>query len=120
MIFEDNFIRNGEQGGKDAANQLDASIRNYTLNNLPHAKGAKIMTRVYANVKGLAEACTRSGLIDSPSVVQDFVRGFNESKMLFDFIDVGVGKDRADGKVAELFKHHLDELNCYQVFLGGS
>ncbi|KAL9113096.1 MAG: hypothetical protein Q9227_002708 [Pyrenula ochraceoflavens] len=120
MIFEDKFLQNGEQGGKDAAHQLDAAIRGHIMGAFPHIKGAKIMTRVYANVKGLAEACFRSGITDNPAVVQEFVRGFNESKALFDFIDVGVGKDRADGKITELFKHHLDDCHCHQIFLGGS
>ena len=64
----------------------------------------RIVVRVYANVKGLADVCTKADLITSPSMMEDFTRGFTRGKMLFDFVDVGYGKDRADGKVAG--KHH--------------
>jgi hypothetical protein len=100
MIFHDEFLRNGEQGGKDAANQLWAALTQYVARNLPNVASPKIITRIYANVKGLASACYQTGIIDSPSVMNDFVRGFNESRLLFDFVDVGSGKDRADDKIA--------------------
>lgn len=99
LIFKDEFLRNGEQGGKDAANQLWAALSQYISSNLPTVSSPKIITRIYANVKGLANACYSSGIIDDPSVLDDFVRGFNESRLLFDFVDVGAGKDRADDKI---------------------
>lgn len=100
MIFHDEFLRNGEQGGKDAANQLWAALTQYVARNLPNVSSPKIITRIYANVKGLANACHQAGIIDNPAVMNDFVRGFNESRLLFDFVDVGSGKDRADDKIA--------------------
>lgn len=59
----------------------------------------KIVTRVYANVTGLAETCIRAGIVDKASAIDDFVRGFTRGKNLFDFVDVGPGKDRADDKL---------------------
>ena len=99
LIFKDEFLRNGEQGGKDAANQLWKVVSQYISSNLPSVSSPEIITRIYANVKGLANACFNSGIIDDPSVMDDFVRGFNESRLLFDFVDVGTGKDRADDKI---------------------
>jgi hypothetical protein len=99
MIFQDHFIQNGEQGGKDAANQLWAALTQYVSRNLPNVSSPKIMTRIYANVKGLGNACHQAGIINTPSLMEDFVRGFNESRLLFDFVDVGTGKDRADDKI---------------------
>lgn len=55
--------------------------------------------RVLANVKGLANACVKAGLIRSTDQVEAFARGFMRGNPLFDFIDVGSGKDRAAGKV---------------------
>jgi len=100
MIFQDSFLQQGEQGGKDAANQLWASLREYVTRNFPSINSPKIITRIYANVKGLAEACYKAGIVDRPQLVEDFVRGFNGSRLLFDFVDVGSGKDRADDKIA--------------------
>ena len=42
----------------------------------------------------------QAGLINAPSQLADFARGFTRGKTLFDFVDVGPGKDRADGKIA--------------------
>ncbi|KAK2739610.1 hypothetical protein FQN55_009346 [Onygenales sp. PD_40] len=120
MIFQDSFLQQGEQGGKDAANQLWAAVRDYTTRNLPNISSPKIITRVYGNVKGLAEACYKAGIIDRPGLVDEFMRGFNGSRLLFDFVDVGSGKDRADDKISEVFKLHLYNCHCHQIFLGCS
>lgn len=100
MIFEDSFLQQGEQGGKDAANQLWLSIRDYVSTQFPNLQSPKILTRLYANFKGLADVCVRAGIIERASVLEDFARGFNGSRLLFDFVDVGSGKDRADDKIA--------------------
>lgn len=59
-----------------------------------------IVVRIYANIKGLAETCCKAGIISKASTVEDFTRGFTRSKHLFDFVDVGHGKDRADDKLS--------------------
>ncbi|EER42013.1 C-x8-C-x5-C-x3-H type zinc finger protein [Histoplasma capsulatum H143] len=120
MVFQDSFLQQGEQGGKDGANQLWAAIRDYASRNLPNIPSPKIIARVYANVKGLADACYKAGLIERPGLIEEFARGFNGSRLLFDFVDVGVGKDRADDKIAEVFKLHLYNCHCHQIFLGCS
>ncbi len=99
MIFEDSMIEKGEVGGKEAANNLWNSVRHFVHETLPDmASEYKIVTKVYANLKGLGDACNRAGLLSSPLVMEDFARGFTGTKQLFDFIDVGSGKDRADEK----------------------
>ncbi|EEH04293.1 C-x8-C-x5-C-x3-H zinc finger protein [Histoplasma capsulatum G186AR] len=120
MVFQDSFLQQGEQGGKDGANQLWAAIRDYASRNLPNIQSPKIIARVYANVKGLADACYKAGLIERPGLIEEFARGFNGSRLLFDFVDVGSGKDRADDKIAEMFKLHLYNCHCHQIFLGCS
>lgn len=59
----------------------------------------KVVTRIYANVKGLAEVCFKAGLVESSYHIEDFARGFTKGKTLFDMIDVSYGKDRADNKL---------------------
>jgi hypothetical protein len=107
MIFQDHFLQNGEQGGKDAANLLCAALTQYVARQLPTISAPKIVTRIYANVKGLGMACYHAGIIESPSLLEDFVRGFNESRLLFDFVDVGSGKDRSDDKIGGTFRSPL-------------
>ncbi|KAK2740130.1 hypothetical protein FQN57_006245 [Myotisia sp. PD_48] len=120
MIFQDALIRNGEQGGKDAANQLWLSLRDYATRNFPNVQSPKIITRIYANVRGLADVCVKTGIIDHPSIFEDFARGFNGSGLLFDFVDVGSGNSRTDDKIAEILKLNLFNCHCHQIFLGCS
>jgi hypothetical protein len=99
MIFHDDLLQQGEKGGKEAASQLWSAMDNFVRRALPHLSSPKVLARVYANVKGLGDVLQKSGIIDRAALFEDFARGFNGSKLLFDFIDVGTGKDKADDKI---------------------
>ena len=102
MVFDDKLISKGESGGREAAGLLwsavTTDVHRRIIPGLP--SDYKVVTRIYANVKGLGDVCNRSGIIDHPMVMEDFARGFTGSKQLFDFVDVGTGKDRADDKIS--------------------
>ena len=57
------------------------------------------MCRIYANVRGLGDVLVCKGIYRDILEFEEFVRGFTQGKTLFDFIDVGAGKDRADEKI---------------------
>ena len=94
--------------------------------------------RIYANLQGLATVCYRANIVDHPSKIEDFARGFTRGKTLCDFTDVGPGKDRADGKIAgelveeigrdtivadfveETLKLHLYDYHCRNILFGCS
>ena len=121
MIFEDHLIKKGEIGGKEAAAALWAATRDYIHQTIPGlSPDYKIVTRIYANLKGLGEVCHRAAILENPATIEHFARGFTGSKHLFDFIDVGVGKDRADdklsGEISEVF-FSLNHFNETQRFL---
>lgn len=99
MIFLDEFLREGEQGGRRAAAQLSAAVQNYMDAEADIPRGARVVCRIYANVRGLGDVLVRAGSIEDIGQFEDFVRGFTRGKTLFDFIDVGAGKDRADEKI---------------------
>ena len=100
MIFEDALVQRGEAGGKEAAGQLWTAVREHVRRNSPDLSSEyKIVARLYANLKGLGETCRKAGIVDDSSILEDFARGFTGSKQLFDFVDVGAGKDRADEKI---------------------
>jgi len=90
MIFEDEFISKGEAGGREAAGQLWNSVTDFARKNMSNTLPSdyKIVTRVYANLKGLGDVCNRSGIIERAELIEDFARGFTGSKQLFDFVDV--------------------------------
>lgn len=102
MIFNEELLQQGEKGGKEAASQLWSTMNDFVQRTLPHLSSPKIVARIYANVKGLGDVMQKSGIIDRSSLFEDFARGFNGSKLLFDFIDVGTGKDKADDKITGL------------------
>ena len=101
MIFNEKLLSKGEAGGKEAAGLLWNAVAQDMSQRRPGlGMDFKIVTRIYANVKGLADACHRAGIIEYPSLFEDFARGLTGAKQLFDFIDVGTGKDRADDKIS--------------------
>lgn len=118
MIFKDEFLQNGEQGGRNAATQLSSTLQTYVDDNFPGIASPKIMTKIYANMKGLSDTCTRGHIINEPSVLDDFVRGFNEFIPLFDLVDIGKGKPY--DKIREMFDLYLYNCHCHQIFLGCS
>ena len=92
MIFEDRLVQNGEAGGREAAGLLWNAVMDHFQSDTSLPSDIKIVTRVYANLKGLGDICKRSGILITSSTMEDFGRGFTGSKQLFDFVDVGVGK----------------------------
>ncbi|PQE23467.1 CCCH zinc finger dna binding protein [Rutstroemia sp. NJR-2017a BBW] len=96
MIFNQDLINQGVEGGKKAANVLRASI-------LEQCHGTtdeiEIMAKVCANYAGLSKALKRDGGLESLESFKDFTLGFTQGKANFDFIDVGHGKERADSKI---------------------
>lgn len=90
MIFNDDLIKKGELGGKEAASMLWDAVKDYVHAELPTLPlDYKIMTRIYANLRGLGDVCHRIGILQHPSVIEEFARGLTGSKHLFDFVDVG-------------------------------
>lgn len=92
MIFDDRLIQNGEAGGREAAGLLWNAAMEHFQSDTGLPSDIKIVTRIYANLKGLGDACKKSGIMSSSSSIEDFARGFTGSQKLFDFVDVGVGK----------------------------
>ncbi|TKA67600.1 hypothetical protein B0A49_04582 [Cryomyces minteri] len=121
MIFQDALLQEAEAGGKKAAGLLQSAVMSFlesAVAELP--SDTKVVTRIYANLRGLSDVCAKAGIVDNPSKAEGFMRGFTRGRTLFDFVDVGYGKDRADGKMTEVFKLHLYDYRCRQILFGCS
>lgn len=123
MIFNDEYLKNGDTGGSDAAADLWSQMK-AEIASLDLPSDAKIVTRIYANLKGLGDICTKKGIIARPDVIESFFKGFTGSKQLFDFVDVGAGKDRADDKlsgmaphVLQIIQNHAHHLKKYSNYI---
>ncbi|KAF2024785.1 hypothetical protein EK21DRAFT_77906 [Setomelanomma holmii] len=121
MIFTDEYLRRGEAGGRHAASQLYSAVSEYVDERTTDVPlNVRIVCRIYANARGLTEVLLRKGIIDDKSVFEDFTRGFTRGKSMFDFVDVGSGKDRADEKIIESLKLFSQDLHCRRVLFGCS
>ncbi|KFY25675.1 hypothetical protein V491_01649 [Pseudogymnoascus sp. VKM F-3775] len=116
-IFHEEYIRQGLEGGKKAANAL----RNAALEQCPNIPDdVEVIAKIFANVSGLAKAMKRVGVLDNPEDLREFTLGFTQGKASFDFIDVGHGKERADSKIREATRWNIRNHNCKQILLGVS
>jgi len=96
MIFNNNLIKLGVEGGKQAA----AALRNSVLEHCSDLTDQiEIIANVYANQYGLANAMLRDGSLEDMEDLKEFAVGFTQGKASFNYIDVGHGKERADSKI---------------------
>jgi hypothetical protein len=115
MIFHENVIRKGIEGGKLAANAL----RDIVLEQCHElANEMEVVAKVCANVTGLSKAMLRNGSLQNTEDLREFTLGFTQGRASFDFVDVGHGKERADSKIKECMRWHLRNHNCKQILLG--
>ncbi|KAL8330263.1 hypothetical protein RB593_001329 [Gaeumannomyces tritici] len=125
MLFQDEFIKGGFDGGRRAAQSLKQGVKSQLDALADEGKDPRlqVVVRVYANLKGLAkvykDTCTIFPDVPSASV-DEFVRGFNMLDPLCDFIDAGNGKECADEKIKALFRLGLDDVHCRQILFGAS
>ncbi|KAI3555990.1 CCCH zinc finger DNA binding protein [Colletotrichum abscissum] len=121
MPFLDDLIEQGLEGGKKAASLLRLAVFDELKAIdpcLPHH--LQLAVRVYANLKGLAKTYTEMGIIPDPSVLDDFVRGFNMWNAMCDFVDAGNGKECTDEKLKANFESSVSDVHCRHVLFGGS
>lgn len=116
-MFSDDLIKKGAQGGREGAQLLSCAANEFVAQTLPHLNNPKVLVRIYANVRGTAEALCKTGVIDKPALFDDFIRSFNSSKVLFDFVDAGGRKDAAGDKLGELLKLYMYDCHCESPLL---
>ncbi|KAL8767207.1 MAG: hypothetical protein Q9209_006212 [Squamulea sp. 1 TL-2023] len=98
-MFRADLLNKNEEGGLEAADELSKRVKDHLSNLNIDVSGTDIIVRAYANIGGLAQACTTKGGMTKLASLGSFVKGFNGRRALFDFVDVGGGKERADHKI---------------------
>ncbi|OTA65084.1 hypothetical protein K449DRAFT_260572 [Hypoxylon sp. EC38] len=116
LFFKEQYIKQGVEGGRKAAEDLRKAI----VDKFSYSKetAVEISVKVVANVPGLSKAMKRDGCVETETILYAFISGFNQGKASFDFVDVGHGKERTDAKILECTRFHLRNFNCKQVLLG--
>ncbi|KAF5668368.1 hypothetical protein FHETE_5304 [Fusarium heterosporum] len=114
-IFDERFVRDGEEGGSRAAKQLNDTIKDSL-----RRKGfetCEVMIRVYANLTGLSKALCKNGLAGAEKrSFSSFTAGFNRSYGLADFIDAGELKENADFKLKAILRLYADNAQCKHIY----
>ncbi|KAL8723278.1 MAG: hypothetical protein Q9225_000400 [Loekoesia sp. 1 TL-2023] len=116
-LFDESLIRQGAIGGGEAANRLLDKIKAY-IQRYDGAIHWKIIVRVYANLEGLLKKYSYIGFNEEEKALRQFVAGFTQSQPLFDFVDAGQGKERADHKIKEQLGLFMYNLQCKHLLLG--
>ncbi|KAL8715730.1 MAG: hypothetical protein Q9220_000397 [cf. Caloplaca sp. 1 TL-2023] len=78
----------------------------------------KIVVRIYANLDGLQKTYARAGLSKEEHALPHFAAGFTQSQPLFDVVDVGHGKERANHKTEEQLNLFVNIAQCKHIVLG--
>ncbi|KAL8869529.1 MAG: hypothetical protein Q9174_004206 [Haloplaca sp. 1 TL-2023] len=115
--FDDNLIKQGAFGGGEAANRLLDNIKRH-VQQYDGAIHWKIIIRIYANLEGLLKKYAYIGFVEEERSLRQFVSGFTQSQPLFDFVDVGQGKERADHKIREQLNLFATNVQCKHMLLG--
>ncbi|SCO54639.1 uncharacterized protein FFNC_15604 [Fusarium fujikuroi] len=114
-IFDERFVKDGEEGGSRAAKQLIDTIKD----SLRHKglESCEVMVRVYANLKGLSKTLCKNGLAGAEKrSFSTFTAGFNRSYGLADFVDAGELKENADFKVKAVLRLYADNTQCKHIY----
>lgn len=97
--FRDIYLRNGQKGGEEAADRLLSDVQEY-MGRLKEEWGTvDVVVKGCANVSGLARALVQSRRISNVEQLREFISGFTRRQALFEIVDVGPGKERADQKI---------------------
>ncbi|KAI4186106.1 MAG: hypothetical protein L6R41_003678 [Letrouitia leprolyta] len=119
-VFREVFLNKSEEGGRNAADELLARVKRYLKGLGLDMNNTDVVIRAYANLRGLGKACIKNGLMRATADLSLFANGFTGRQPLFDFVDVGLGKERADHKVKEVFNFFVTIPQCKHIVLGVS
>jgi hypothetical protein len=93
------LLRQGHEGGRQAAQQLTRAVADYLTSEDVHVLGRlSFWVTIYFNKAVLASVLERHKLC-SPEQLDAFIMGFSQSSPRFILVDVGYGKDATFTKI---------------------
>jgi len=113
-IFDDALLRQGREGGSEAAKILNENILVHCNESLKQRKQINLWTYIFVNMRGLQITLARSGVCTAAEF-EAFVTGFNQANSRFTICDVHYGKEAADAKIKSKFKmYSIHFSNAFQ------
>ncbi|KAL8306060.1 hypothetical protein RB601_009118 [Gaeumannomyces tritici] len=120
-IFRDDLLSRGTDGGTDAAFELLTQIREHVKSIYPGVKVEdwNIMVQIVISLEGQARTLHAAGIVqDGYRDLNAFAHAFGQAQSLFSFVDVGLGKERADHKIRETMRVMVRLPQCKLVLFG--
>lgn len=94
------YMNTSESGGAQAAHALYTDIQQYIRANNPNLDSdIEVMVILYFNKQVPARALVDADVIQRMSQLDEFFWSFTSSRSLFQVVDCGPGKERADSKL---------------------
>lgn len=86
--FNDELIRDKEEGGMRAARMLNDAVEKYLHQSVPEARTARIVVKIYADLTNVSKQLAKSKLtgLEKRSLAP-FSAAFTRAISLFDFVD---------------------------------
>ncbi|KAK5100074.1 hypothetical protein LTR70_003264 [Exophiala xenobiotica] len=118
-LFNRTFYMNShESGGAQAAHTLYTDVQQHLKANSPAFNGdMEVMVILCFNKQVPARALVEADIIQRASQLDDFFWSFTSSRSLFQVIDCGPGKERADSKLRDTYRFYLNSAQCEHIFL---
>jgi hypothetical protein len=113
------FLKAAAEGGSTAASKLHHAIQEHIASLYDNSKNWAISVNIYVSLDKLGQKLAQVGLLKHPQEFRAFVQGFNVNQPLFNFVDVGHGKERADNKLRETLRSFIDNPTCKHIIFGG-
>lgn len=78
-----------------------------------------IFVKIWANLGGLTSALHKNDSITARIQMSEFAEHFSRSRVEFDFVNVGQGKENAESKVRRMFSSYYNNVQCGSVIFAG-
>lgn len=119
LVFNREFLTEGYQGGRAAAQQLTKAIAEHLSNEDIHLYGRlSFWITVYLNKRNLSETLVLNNVC-SEEQFDSFLTGFGHASPRFSVIDVGFGPESAEPKIKEYLQTFIYFPQTLRVFVGG-
>ncbi|KAF1833744.1 hypothetical protein BDW02DRAFT_569726 [Decorospora gaudefroyi] len=114
-IFNDELIREKEEGGMRAARMLNDAVEKYLQQSVPQARTARVIVRIYADLTNLSKQLAKSRLIGlEKRSISPFSAAFTRAISLFDFVDA-LDEEGTKFKIREQFKLASEDTACSHI-----
>ncbi|KAG9317601.1 hypothetical protein JVU11DRAFT_1810 [Chiua virens] len=118
-LFSESLLKQGHEGGRQAAQQLTKAVADYLTSQDVHILGRlSFWITVYYNRVGLTSLLERHQIC-TPEQLDAFTMGFSQASPRFLLVDVGYGKDATFTKITEYLQTYIRFPQTQRIFLAG-